>query len=301
MRIGYPCINRSIKCKGNRSFRLKSYSEEKLIETVDNNLECLQKMLKYNIEKNLLFFRITSDLVPFASHPICTYNWQKHFKEKFKQLGETINKNFIRISMHPDQFIVLNSKNSDVVKRSVSELVYHAEILNLMQLDNTAKIQLHIGGAYGDKKESLNRFAKIYQKLDNKIKQRLVIENDDRIYNFENCLTLFEKIKIPILFDFFHHSILNNKESLSYILKKQQETWGEYDGLPMVDYSSQKPNSRLGTHAEKINIIDFKNFLEKSKNYNFDIMLEIKDKEKSAIKAYKLVKKDERIFKTVKN
>ena len=86
MKIGYPCINRSIDCKGDRTFRLKSYSEEKLIETVENNLNCLEKMLNYNIKNNLLFFRITSDLIPFASHQICQFDWQNYFKLKFEKI-----------------------------------------------------------------------------------------------------------------------------------------------------------------------------------------------------------------------
>jgi len=294
MKIGYPCINWTIGCKGDRTFRLKSYSEERLIETVENNLDCLTKMLKYNIDNNLLFFRITSDLVPFASHPICKFNWQKYFKNKFKEIGEIIKENNIRISMHPDQFIVLNSIKTDVVKRSIAELYYHTEILDLMKLEKTSKIQLHAGGAYANKKESLIRFAENFKKLDRKIKDRLVIENDDRIFSFQDCLFLHSKTDIPLLFDVFHHSILNNKESIKNILEKQNKTWKNIDGIPMVDYSSQKPGFRDGSHAEKIDLKDFGSFLKQSKPYDFDIMLEIKDKENSAKKALKIVEKDKR-------
>ena len=297
MKIGYPCINWTIGCKGDRTFRLKSYSEERMIETVENNLTCLKKMLKFNIKKNLLFFRITSDLVPFASHPICKFNWQKYFKKRFEEIGQIIKKNKIRISMHPDQFIVLNSKRKEVVKRSIKELYYHAEVLDLMKLDKTAKIQLHAGGAYGNKKESLIRFADQYKKLDKKIKDRLVIENDDRIFSFKDCLFLHEKTKVPLLFDVFHHNVLNNKETMKNCLEKQRKTWEKKDGIPMVDYSSQKKRFRSGSHTEKIDIKDFKRFLKDSKPYDFDIMLEIKDKETSAIKAAKILENDKRFFK----
>ncbi len=296
MKIGYPCINWTIDCKGNKTFRLKSYSEERLIETVENNLNCLIKMLNFNVKKNLLFFRITSDLVPFASHPICTFEWQKYFKNKFKEVGEIIKENNLRISMHPDQFIVLNSKSKDVVERSINELMYHADVLDLMRLDKKAKIQLHIGGAYGNKKESLNRFSEKYKKLDEKIKKRLVIENDDRIFSFKDCMFLYDKIKIPILFDVLHHSVLNNNEKINDSLEKQYKTWKKIDGIPMVDYSSQKPGFRSGSHAETINIKDFKDFLKKSEPYDIDIMLEIKDKEKSAMKAKAIANYDNRFL-----
>ena len=292
MKIGYPCINRSIDCKGSRTFRLKSYSEERLIETVENNLNCLEDILAFNIKNNIIFFRVNSDLIPFASHPICSFNWQSYFKEKFEKIGKIILNNNIRISMHPDQFIVLNSKNDKVVERSISELDYHTQILDLMGLKYNAKIQLHIGGVYGDKNASLDRFVNVYDKLSDNIKSRLVIENDDKNFMLNDCLYLSEKIHIPILFDYFHHLINNDNESIDYCFKSVLKTWDKKDGIPMIDYSSQNIGKKIGSHAESLDIKDFKNFIELSKPYNFDIMLEIKDKEKSAIKAVKILEND---------
>ena len=83
MRIGYPCINRSIGCAASRSFRLSSYTDNRLRDTVRENLTCLAKILAYNEKHHLLFFRVTSDLVPFASHPVCTFRWQKYFSDVF--------------------------------------------------------------------------------------------------------------------------------------------------------------------------------------------------------------------------
>jgi UV DNA damage endonuclease len=299
MKIGYPCINWSIGCKGDRTFRLKSYSEERLIETVDNNLNCLKKMLEFNIKNNILFFRITSDLIPFASHPICGFDWQDFFKRKFENIGKMILKYDIRISMHPDQFIVLNSNKKQVIERSVAELNYHAQILDLMRLNNDSKIQLHIGGAYGDKNKSIDRFIYEFNRLDDKIKNRLVVENDDHIYNLNDCLALSEKIDIPVLFDYFHHLIYNNKENINSCLESTKKTWNDYDGIPMVDYSSQNSGYKKGRHAEILDPKDFRNFVDLTKSYDFDIMLEIKDKEKSAIRAVDIIKNDKRFKKVI--
>jgi len=289
MRVGYPCINLSINCKGNRTFRLKSYSEKRLIETVENNLVCLDKTLRFNLEHNILFFRITSDLIPFASHPICKFNWQDHFMEIFQQIGDFINKNNIRISMHPDQFTFINPLDPKIFERSIMELDYHNDVMDLMSLDSSAKIQIHVGGVYGNKNESISRFIHRYNELDKKLKRRLVIENDERLYTIKDCLQINEKIGIPVLFDVFHHRLSNHNETIKQVLISVSETWEEEDGIPMIDYSTQDVKNRKGKHGNTLDVINFKKFLKETKSFDYDVMLEIKDKEKSALKAEKLI------------
>jgi UV DNA damage endonuclease len=296
MKIGYPCINRSIGCKSDRTFRIKNYSEERLKEIVENNLSCLLKILRFNVNKELLFFRITSDLVPFASHPICKFPWQVYFGDHFREIGDFITKNKIRISMHPDQFIVLNSKKKEVLENSVRELKYQSDVMEAMKLDKNHKIQIHVGGVYGDKKKSIRRFNERYHDLNETIKKRLVIENDDRSYTVSDCLLVSKATGIPVLFDYFHHQLNSNKEDLSETLGLISDTWKRIDGIPMVDYSSQGPEKRPKSHAEKIDIGDFENFISRSRPYDIDIMLEIKDKEKSALKALKVAKNDKRFI-----
>lgn len=285
MKLGYPCINRSIGCSTNKTFRLASYSQDKLVDTIVNNLDCLHKILKYNLENGFLFFRISSETIPFASHPICTFDWEEHFKARFQEIGNFIKSKGMRISMHPDQFTLLNSPDMKVTERSIAELKYHCNILDAMELDSSAKIQIHIGGTYGDKKNAMKRFVDRYKNLDKKIKRRLVIENDDRSYSLEDCLGISRHSGIPILFDNFHHECLNNGENTRDAIKLAGKTWNKRDGIPMVDYSNQQPGERKGKHAYSINTIMFRGFLEETHGLDFDIMLEIKDKEKSAAMA----------------
>jgi UV DNA damage endonuclease len=293
MKIGYPCINNSILRICPSTFRLASYSESKLIQTVRGNLAHLKQILYYNVNHALLFFRVSSDLIPFASHPICKLNWVELFHSEFEQIGVFIRKHSIRVSMHPDQFVILNSPNSAIIRSSISELKYHCKVLDAMQLDETAKVQIHVGGVYGNKIEALARFISTYNTLDNAIKRRLIIENDDHLYHLEDCLELNRQIGIPIVFDSFHHELLSNGDSLKLAIGKAASTWDkDRDGLPIVDYSSpyignyeNSTKRRMGKHAEKIDAASFKKFLKETKGLDFDVMLEIKDKEKSALKA----------------
>jgi len=290
MKVGYPCINRSIGCTASSTFRLASYSEKRLRRTVQNNLDCLAKILRYNVKNGLLFFRISSDIVPFASHPVCTFDWVGHFGKELKRIGRFIRKNNMRISMHPDQFVLINALKEDVVDRSVKELEYHRAVLDEMNLDYTAKIQIHVGGVYGDKGEAIQRFVDRYHTLSPSLKRRLIVENDDRLFSLKDCLSLHRKIGIPLLFDSFHHQCLNNGETVGQGLAMAAETWQQDDGVPMVDYSSQQRGHRVGTHARTIDVSHFTRVFCETHGLDFDIMLEIKDKEKSALKALKVVK-----------
>lgn len=292
MKIGYACINQSIGCSSGHTFRLKSYSEQRLLETVERNLACLAKILQYNVRKNLLFFRITSDVVPFASHPVNKFKWQRHFARYFEEIGAFIRRNDIRISMHPDQFTLINSQDTDIFNRSIDELTYHAAVLDLMELDTTAKIQIHVGGVYKDKMKSMERFVSRYRKISSTLRRRLVVENDDKSYTVEDCLRIHEGTGIPVLFDVFHHEVHHNGETMIDCLKAAGNTWRDCDGIPMIDYSHQKAGAMKGSHAETIKTMQFRNFLDMSKPCDFDIMLEIKDKEKSALKAACVAQKD---------
>lgn len=285
MKLGYPCINRSIGCTANHTFRLASYSETRLIDTVLENISCLKDILRFNLKNGLLFFRVSSDLVPFASHPVCTFDWRDHFKKEFLEIGRFIKDHGMRVSMHPDQFVLINSIKPEIAEKSVKELEYHAAVLDGMGLASDAKIQIHVGGIYGDKPAAIDRFFKRYRGLDRIIRKRLVIENDDRLYSLEDCLEIHEKTGIPVLFDSFHHSCLNNGETLKEAAIKASKTWGKKDGCLMMDYSEQEKGKRPGTHAGSIDIRTFKKFLNEIKGIDVDIMLEIKDKEKSALKA----------------
>lgn len=208
-----------------------------------------------------------------------------------------IRRHDIRISMHPDQFVVINSKDDAVVERSIKELEYHAQVLDLLGLDRSAKIQIHVGGVYNDKEKSMQRFIDRYNALDDLIKKRLVIENDDTSYTVTDCLRIHFATGIPVLFDYFHHQLNSSEEKMADAFELLSRTWSEKDGIMMVDYSSHHGRGSKRSHAFTIDLRDFTSFLEQSKPFDYDVMLEIKDKEESALAALQAVKKDSRFIK----
>jgi UV DNA damage endonuclease len=289
-------VNRTIGCKGNRTFRLKSYSENRLIAIAANNLDCLGQMLRFNVEHDILFFRISSDLIPFASHDVCQFDWTGYFRREFEEIGNYVSSHNLRISMHPGQFTVLNSPHAAVLQNSIRELLYHTMLLDAIGLDSSAKIQVHVGGAYGDKSAGMLRFVEAFKDLDDRIKKRLVIENDDRNYGLSDCLKIHAETGIPILFDVFHHELNNYGESLKDAFKLFTGTWKQSDGIPMVDYSHQRAAKLNVMHAESIDVERFRRFLEQTEPFDYDVMLEIKDKEESVLKALPFLVQDSRFY-----
>eukprot|EP00742_Colponemidia_sp_Colp-10_P006639 GILJ01007117.1.p1 GENE.GILJ01007117.1~~GILJ01007117.1.p1 ORF type:complete len:477 (-),score=70.22 GILJ01007117.1:147-1364(-) len=254
-------------------------------------------MLEFNIAKKIPFLRIGSQMVPFASHAVCDVPWWDTLKAEFSQIGAFIKENKLRVSMHPDQFTLLNALNSDITRRSVEELRYHCRLLDAMGLDETCKVQIHVGGVYGDKAAAKARFVDVYKTMPAMIKKRLVIENDDRLFTLRDCLDIHKETHIPVLFDNLHHECLNEGEPMRDALVSALKTWSSTDGVPMIDYSSQQPDARKGNHAATLNANHFKQFVDLVGDLEFDAMLEIKDKERSALKAQAIMNSNESVLK----
>ena len=164
-----------------------------------------------------------------------------------------------------------------------------------MELNKTAKVQIHLGGVYGDKEKSLHRFISRYDNLQTNIRNRLIIENDDKSYSLKDCLKIADKTQIPVVFDVYHHECLNNGESVKQVFEIFTKAWRKEDGLPIIHYSSEHSVKGKLSHADHIDLDHFRFFLNKTKDYDFEIMLEIKDKEESALQAVKLLIHDPRL------
>ena len=207
MNIGYACLTVGVPGIKQRTCRIKNATPDVLLSLIQSNIEALDKILNYNIKNGIKLFRISSDIIPFGSHPVNTVKWWEIFNDKLNEIGRKAITNSIRLSMHPGQYTVLNSPDEAVVERAVEDLRYHARFLDSMGLGKEHKIVLHIGGIYGDKTDAIRRFVQRYHFLDENIRQRLVIENDDRQYSISDVLSIGESEGIPVVFDSLHHQV----------------------------------------------------------------------------------------------
>lgn len=297
MRIGYACLALGVPGSGMRSIIMKNATPEKLREVIGHNLYALEHLIDYNIENGIRLFRISSDLIPFGSSPVNGLAWWEEFEGRFQAIGKKILDSGMRISMHPGQYTVLNSPDEGVVTRAVEDLVYHARVLDSLGTGSDHKIILHVGGVYNERENALERFRTGYRSLPHSIRRRLVIENDDRSYDIQEVLELGTELGIPVVFDNLHHAILNkdNSRSDSYWIEASRGTWEEADGHQKIHYSQQNTEKRTGSHSDSIRIEAFMAFHESLGREDLDIMLEVKDKNLSAVKCINCTAKDRSI------
>lgn len=286
MSIGYACLNIGTPNTSIRSVMQRNATPEKLTEVTTHNLAALEKMIDYNRKNNIKLFRISSDLIPFGSSSVNALPWWDSHAEAFQHIGATIQKSSMRVSFHPGQYTVLNSPDEDVVARAILDLAYHAKMLEYLGVDNQHKIVLHVGGIYGDKKEALERFELNFRRLPEAVQNRLIIENDDRLYNIEEVLELAHRLQIPAVYDNLHHAINPPPSGGTdpYWIAEAKKTWKAADGNQKIHYSQQAPGKRPGAHTDTIDLKTFLTFHDQLEDKQIDIMLEVKDKNLSAIK-----------------
>lgn len=296
MNIGYASKTLALPAAQMKSITAKRATEETLVSAIRHNLQALDVTLDYCAENKIHLFRISSDVIPFGSSPVNQLNWAVDFAQQLKALGEKARANSIRLSMHPGQYTVLNSPNSDVVQRAIDDLLYHARFLDALELETNAKIVLHVGGLYDDRDLAMTRFVERFKNLDSSVKRRLVLENDDRLFTAEDVLSLSYSCGVPMVFDVLHHAL--NRSSLKSaqdFIAEATQTWQEADGRQKIHYSQQAFGKRPGSHSDTISLAPFLEFLDKLGETKPDIMLEVKDKNISAVKCITALNPEKKI------
>ena len=297
MNIGYACLALAVPDTGIKKCLIKNASPDRLRELIRSNLDALLNMVEYNIANDIRLYRVSSDIIHFASSPVNNVPWAEEFKDRLAIIGGRIKESGMRVSMHPGQYTVLNSPDEKIAAAAAAELDYHALFLDSLGVDATNKIILHIGGVYGDKAAASERFIRRFQALPDNVRRRLVIENDDRSYNVSDVLEISARAGIPVVFDNLHHMANPPARTLSQEewIKACAATWGLRDGRQKIHYSQSDPDRKPGAHSASIHIDEFLNFHDSLAGEKPDIMLEVKDKNVSARKCLLCVEKFDKL------
>lgn len=297
VRLGYVAIALKLpKVTSSSSVTFKTYSKlalkeeklNKLKKVALSNLNDLYKILQYNIENEIHFYRITSALIPLANHPeVEDWDYRKIFHKDFRALGKLITEHNIRVDTHPDQFNVINSINENVVENTKQNLLFHVHLFEDMHY-KLGKMVIHIGSGQGGKEEALNRFINNFNNFPQEITEKLILENDDKTFTANDVLKTCKTLNIPMVLDAHHHICNNDGKPLSSILGDILDTWNKDILPPKVHFSSPKHGGKDRKHADYINPQDFINFINECKVFNkdLDVMIEAKQKD---LALYKLV------------
>lgn len=290
VRIGYACIHTALP-SANRTTRLDRATPERLLELSSLNLAALETILRWNAAHGITLFRISSDVIPFGSHPVNALRWWEQLAPPLAALGEIIRGTGMRVSMHPGQYTVLNALRPEVVESSIAELAYHARFLDSLGLDSSHKIVLHLGGVYADKPASLRRFVEHAARLSPSVRARLVLENDERSYTLEDALWAAERTGCPVIFDAFHHRWNPSLPDLDLrgLVLAAGNTWSPADGRQKMHYSDPWPGKPPGAHSFTVDADAFAQFYAQVQDLDLDVMLEVKDKEQSVLRLYSVL------------
>lgn len=311
--LGYACINLTLGTKS-RTMRLANFDlatvREKARANLDDVIAALQWATKHKHAHLLRFYRISSDLFPHIANPRAPelekltrmakasstkYNLTP-FAAQFRQIGEIAEKARIRLTWHANPYIQLGSPKPEVVASSTSELNHHADMAHYIRagsnphgkyVANGMVIVIHLGGTYGDISSTKTRWFANFKKLPRATRALIVLENTETV-PLNEIEPLARALKIPIVFDIFHHQINdgNDTRTISEILNDVKSTWPAHRRMK-VHISNQDPNKTIGAHAPYVKSIP-PEFL--NRNHPLDIMVEAKQKEKAVLKLIDAIK-----------
>ncbi|AOV06554.1 UV DNA damage repair endonuclease UvsE [Sporosarcina ureilytica] len=264
--------------------RYKMLSKEermdKLKSVTAQNLQHTKRILYYNIAHEIELYRFSSSLVPLATHPEVMWDFVTPFKREWEELGQLIQQFELRPSFHPNQFTLFTSPREEVTRNAVVDMEYHFKMLEVMNALDRGLINIHIGGAYGDKESTLERFHQNLKTLPANIKKQMTLENDDKTYHVEETLIACEKEGIPMVLDYHHYKANKGEVDLSNYLPRIFNTWTRFPEVPKVHLSSPKSDQAFRSHADFVSFEFIFPFLKLAKelNQDFDIMIEAKQK-----------------------
>ncbi|MGA2256630.1 MAG: UV DNA damage repair endonuclease UvsE [Thermoguttaceae bacterium] len=250
----------------------------KLSRLCMENADALLVALRFCADNGIGCFRINSQILPIKTHPTCGYEIDDlpegdEIVRRFQECGQFVRKHKLRTCFHPDQFVVLNSPRHDVVEKSVHELEYQAEVAEWVGAD---VVNIHGGGAYGDKQTALAAFARNLKLLSHRARSRLTVENDDKTYTPADLLPICKAEGLPLVYDVHHHRCNPDGMSVQQATKKALATWNRE---PMFHISSPIQGWNGPKSERHHDFIDVNDFPESWRRKRITVEVEAKAKE----------------------
>ena len=212
IQLGLCCLNTKLREQkppvfASRKMIVRCVNEkgvELLKSLIIQNLNDVITMIKWNEDNGIKVFRLSSELFPHKSNPkVEDYSFDFAL-DLLKEIGSLSKKFNQRLTFHPGQYNVIGTPNDKSFKQTIRDLKYHADVLDLMGMDQDSVMVIHGGGVYGNKVETLNRWCEQFKQLPDNVRKRLVLENCEKCFSIEDCLYVSEKVNIPVVFDTHH-------------------------------------------------------------------------------------------------
>lgn len=303
VRLGYVAMSMNVKNSSPSQTMTYTRFEQmgdraaairKLERLAQSNIENCIRLLKHNVAHDIRFFRLSSRLVPLATHEALEgWDYLTPIKPLLAELGEFVQKHDIRIDFHPDHFVLLNSPKENVFKESLKVLKMHYLLLKAMGIDPTHRCVMHVGGQYKNTDEALERFVTNWGEVPKQIQQMIMLENDDKSFHLQDTLYLCEKLGIPLVFDVHHHLAYHEESNWAQHWERVVQTW-THSPLPIkMHISSPKSAEQFRAHADYIDSNMFTEFLQQIKGTvpHIDCMIEAKQKDNALFKLMKELKR----------
>ncbi|KAF3936145.1 hypothetical protein ABW19_dt0201136 [Dactylella cylindrospora] len=303
-RLGFACLNTYLRSSNppifcSRTCRIDTILKHDTESGPGSGMTCVKslghanatdlcKLIKWNQKYNIKFLRISSEMFPFASHAEYGYNLE-HAAEPLKEAGRLAMEYGHRLTMHPGQYTQLGSPRPEVVENAIRDLEYHRELLDRLQLtgqaDRDAVMIIHMGGIFGDKVATIERFKQVYTtRLSSGVKNRLVLENDDVCWSVEDLLPTCQELNIPLVLDWHHNNIVpGSLREGTYDVNRIhgaaiKKTWTDKGITQKQHYSEPREGSVTNRDRRRhsARVVDLPPCED-----TMDLMIEAKDKEQA--------------------
>ena len=301
--LGYACINMSLsslkkseRITTNRSMIKRTFQQRGVAyasELALQNIKDLYTILQWNKKHNINFFRLSSNLFPWASEysfdELPDYESISYWAKK---CGDFVRDNNHRITSHPGPFNKLTSPHERVVVNTIKDLEIHGKFFDMLGLPRSpyAKLNIHVGAHYNDKAMAIGNFCRNFERLSDCVRTRLTVENDDKasLYSTKELYNeIYKRIGIPIVHDVHHHKFCTGGVDDEEAMLIAAMTWD--DVKPVIHYSQSRsiehsdPKIRANAHSDSYwTPVD-------THGLDVDVMLECKYKEVGLFKMRELL------------